>query len=304
MRTLVALLLLPLVACRYEEVIPEKDLVGKVVIPRAAATRSIIRSDGSVYEPDCVDAPDTCDGVFVDPRFIGPVYLGAFSAVDTEAFPFPHPSMGPVITSDYPGNTFPYGGTTVGRFEYGCYESTACRVTTGRFTGYDDVLDYFKNVLADPVTDRRGEEVDSPSTMQQACFDYHRVTSDAEIAFVGEPDFVENANGDFEASFSMPHTIFVEGMVIWGWMDAPRITPDAGDVDGQFSTCDSATGRQVTEYDQDFFQGRTRYDLLNYPSLYIYEGDYVADGSTVVETLPEKPEDLVVNLSTLITETE
>ncbi len=292
MRTLVALLLLPLVACRYEEVIPEKDLVGKVVIPRAAATQFAINADGTLGEE------------IVDVRLIGPVYLGAYSAIDTEAFPFPHPSMGPVITSDYPGNTFPYGGTTIGRFEYGCYESTACRVTTGRFTGYDDVLDYFQNVLGDPVTDRRGEQVDSPSTMQQACFDYHRVTTDAEIAFVGEPDFVENADGNFEASFSMPHTVFVEGMVIWGWMDAPRITLDAGDVNGQFSTCDSATGRQVTEYDQDFFQGRTRYDLLNYPSLYIYEGDYVADGAAVVQTVPEKAEDLVVNLSTKITETE
>jgi len=291
MRTLAPLFLLSLVACRYEESIPEKDLFGKVIIPRAAATQQPILADGTLGEP------------VTDPRFIGPVYLGAFAAIDTAAFPYPHPAMGPVITSAYPGNTFPYGGTTIGRFEFGCYESIACRVTTGRFKDYADVLDYFANLLGDPVTDSRGEVVDSPSTMQQACFQYHRATSDSEIAFVGEDslNFEENEDGDFVGSFRMPHTIFEENMVIWGWVDTPRLSVAAGDVDGQFSTCDSSQGRQVNTYDQSYFQGRTQYDLLNFPSLYVYEGDFVADGSTVV-TSPD--EELTVNLNIPVTETE
>jgi hypothetical protein len=291
MRILTSLILLPLVACRYEESIPERDLVGKVVIPRAAATQQVINADGTLGEE------------ITDVRLLGPVYLGAYSGVDTESFPYPHPAMGPVITSDYPGNTFPYGGTTVGRFEFGCFESTACRVTTGRFKDYADVLDYFANVLGDPVTDARGDVVDSPSAMQQACYTYHNVTTDAEIAFVGGDNlkFTENADGDFEAEFLMPHTVFVENMVIWGWMDAPRITLDAGDVNGQFSTCDGATGRQVNEYDQEYFQGRTQYDLLNFPSLYVYEGDYVADGQATVASVDDV---VTVNLNIPVTEAE
>lgn len=235
-------------------------------------------------------------------RLIGPVYLGAFAGIDTESFPYPHPTMGPVITPNYPGNTFPYGGTTVGRFEYGCFETTSCRVVTGRFGDYDGVLDYFSDMLGDPVLDRDGAEVQSASVMQQTCFDYHRVTSDAEVGLVGALDFALNEETDeYEASFIMPHTVFVDGMRIWGWMDAPRITLAAGDVNGQFSSCDPTTGRQVNTYDQDFTQGRTHYNLLNFPSLYIYEGDWVSEGSAPV-TGPD--EEIVVRLDQLVTEAE
>ncbi len=289
-----ALFLLSFVAgCAYDENIPEKDLRGKVILPAAAATQEVLRADGTVETVE-------------DMRLIGPVYLGAFAGIDTASFPYPHPAMGPVITSDYPGNTFPYGGTTVGRLEYGCYEAVACRVTTGRFGGYADVLDYFANFLADPVVDANGQTVESPSTMQQACFDYHKATSDAEIAFIDNGDLSrlnfqkDDETGDYVAEFTMPHTVYVEGMQVWGWMDAPRITRASGDKDGQFSSCDSSVGRQVTEYDQDYFQGRTHYNLLNFPSLYIYEGDWVSGGTSVESVDGE----LVVNLDIPVTESE
>jgi len=289
-----ALFLLPLaIGCAFEENLPEKDFRGKVILPAAAATQEVLRADGTVE-------------VVEDMRLIGPVYLGAFAGIDTASFPYPHPSMGPVITSDYPGNTFPYGGTTVGRLEYGCYEAVTCRVTTGRFEGYGDVLDYFANFLADPVRDSNGQVVDNPSTMQQACFDYHRVTSDAEVAFVGAGDDTrldfqkDPETGDYVADFVMPHTLDVEGMQVWGWMDSPRITRATGDTDGQFSSCDASTGRQVTEYDQEFFQGRTHYNLLNFPSLYIYEGDWVASGTAVGSV----DEEIVVRLDINVTESE
>ncbi|MEN9784872.1 MAG: hypothetical protein RLZZ299_136 [Pseudomonadota bacterium] len=298
-----ALFLLPaLAACAFEETLPEKDFRGKVILPRAAALQGVIGPDGRLNETDCADDPAACDGLVEDMRLIGPVYLGAFAAIDTESFPYPHPAMGPVVTPNYPGNTFPYGGTTVGRFEYGCFETTSCRVVTGRFADYDGILDYFSGMLGDPVLDRDGSEVLSPSVMQQACFDYHRVTSDAEVGLVGELDFKLNDAGDaYEAAFTMPHTVFVEGMRVWGWMDAPRITLDAGDVNGQFSSCDPSTGRQVNTYDQDFTQGRTHYNLLNFPSLYIYEGDWVSAGS---EPVMGPDEEIIVRLDQLVTEAE
>lgn len=276
------LLLLPLAGCSFQENLPELDFIGKVIIPQAAATRQPINEDGTLGEPE------------VDVRFLGPVYLGAFSAIDSEAFPYPHPAMGPVVTAGYPGNTFPYGGTTVGRLDFGCVESVACRVTTGRFSDFDDVLDYFGSTLNDPVTDDDGHAIEDANTLRQLCYDRLDITSDAELEFIGGLQFTQNADGDFEASFSLPHTLYVENMVVWGWMDAPRITSTAGDVDGTFSSCDTNTGREWNQYDQQFKQGRAQPDLLNYPSLYLFDDDWVADGQAVV-TAPDA--EITVNIN-------
>ena len=40
-----------------------------------------------------------------------------------------------------PGNAYPYGGGSVGRYDFACFSSVACKVVTGRFTDYDDILD-------------------------------------------------------------------------------------------------------------------------------------------------------------------
>ena len=157
--------------CAYKEVLPEKDLTGTVVLPAAALTRTL--SDGSTV---------------TDPRLIGPVFLGAFSGMDDISFAYPHPAMGPIVTPDVPGDTFPYGGTTIGRYDFACYSSLACKVVTGRFQSYDDILDYFANTLGQPVEDENGEVVDYASTFQQHCFDYFYATSDAEMAFLGDLD--------------------------------------------------------------------------------------------------------------------
>jgi hypothetical protein len=254
-------ILLFALGCAYQENLPEKDIAGTVILPKAAATRTL--ADGSEL---------------TDPRFIGPVVLGAYSGMDTVSFGYPHPSMGPIVEPDVPGNTFPYGGTTVGRYDFACYEALACKVVTGRFKDYNDILDYFGNILGNPVTDDNGSEVAYSSTYQQACFDYFHATTDSEMAFIGGLDFTENADGDFESSFLMPHTVYVEGMTIWGWMDAPAIELANPKESGGFSSCDSLGGRQFNEYDQEFYEGRVFYDSLNTPSQYIFAGDWVANG--------------------------
>lgn len=248
--------------CAYQEELPERDIYGKVIVPAEAVTRLL--PSGETVE---------------DPRFIGPIFLGAFSGIDFTSFNYPHPTMGPIITSDTPGDTFPYGGTTVGRYDFACYEELACKVVTGRFADYGDILDYF-NILENPVTDNDGNVIENPSTFQQACYDYYHATSDAEMAFIGADQFTKNADGDYEASFVMAHTVFVDGMTVWGWMDAPTIDLANPANSGGYSTCDpNATGRNANEYDEDFYEGRVYYDALNVPSQYIYAGDWIAQGA-------------------------
>lgn len=275
------LLLLPLLACSYQENVPEVDISGTVVVPRAAATRTEVDDAGNETE-------------VVDQRIIGPVILGAFSGIDRLSFGYPHPAMGPVIEADTPGDAFPYGGTTVGRIDFACYEALSCRVATGRFADYADILDYFANVVGIPVTDPYGTVIDDASTFQQYCYEYFEYTSDQEMSFIGDLDFEENADGDFEAEFFMPHTQFVDGMTIWGWMDAPAVSIANPEVHGTFSSCNADAGRQYTDYDQTYYEGRLNYDLLNLPSMYINWGDWVADGEAVLATAEDTP---TVNLS-------
>lgn len=272
-------LLVFLAGC-YQENLAQVDISGKVVLPRAAATRTIplVEADGTVNGTTEV----------TDPRLIGPVYLGAYSGIDTDAYDFPYPAMGPVIGGE-PGNSFPYGATTIGRFDFACYEFLACKVTTGRFADYNDIIDYFANVLATPVVDPHGVPVGSGSEFQQRCYDYYNVTSDKELSFLSDLDFVENADGDFEAEYLMPHTTFVEGMSLWGFMDSPTVDPVSPGNNGVFSSCNLNSGRQYVEYDQDFYEGSPYTDVVNVPSYYVRVGDWVADGTTTMTSPDEVP---------------
>lgn len=271
----------------YSENLPQVDIHGTVVVPRAAVTRDVPVLDGD-------GKPTGESQSLTDIRMMGPVYLGAFSAMDFESFAYPHPAMGPIITADSPGDTFPYGGTSVGRFDFACYQKLVCRVTTGRFTDYNDVIDYFGNVLGNPLVDDHGVPVESSDTFQQACYEYYHVTSDQELSFLGADQFTENADGDFTAEFTMAHTTLVEGMSLWGFMDAPSINPSDTTENGDFTTCNSALGNEHVNYDQDYYEGATRPDILNLPSLYLTYGDWVGDGQTSVSSVDDNP---TVNLN-------
>ena len=273
------LILLSVLGC-YQENLPDYDFVGKVVVPKAAATRLISNGEGGTEE-------------VTDARFIGPVFLGAYSGIDTLSFPYPHPSMGPILDSSVPGNTFPYGGTSVGRFDFACYDTLACKVVTGRFTDYNDVLDYFR-IIGKPVTDFEGTEIDSSSTFQQQCYYYYHATSDQEMSFIGEKSFTENADGDFEADFTMPHTSYHEGMAMWGFMDAPMIDTTSTINNGTFTTCQETGSHTVTDYNNSTTEGEQVADALNSPSNSITAGDWVGDGETFVTSVDG---DLVINLS-------
>jgi hypothetical protein len=269
-----------LAGCAFNEELPEGDVTGKVILPREAATRDTL----SLEDADGDGFPDTtADNT--DVRLIGSVFLGAFSGIDTTSFAYPHPSMGPVIDPHHPGDTFPYGGTSVGRYDYACYEAVACQVVTGRFAGWDKLLSYFNDLLGVEVVDMEGEVVDNPSTYQQRCYHFYKVTSDAELPFIStaeDLDFKENADGDFEAEFTMPHTYLVDGMVIWGFMDAPELSVENTSINGQFTSCTTSTDQPQAEYDNTYERGRSEIHLLNLPSEYITPGDWVANGEATV----------------------
>lgn len=275
-RRLLPTLLLLAVGCSFDEQLPEIDIHGKVVIPRAAATRNIQDESGNIVE-------------LTDDRFIGPVYIGAFSDVREGYYDYPHPAMGPIV-GELDGNTYPYGGTSVGRFAFGCFESVACRISTGRFETFEEVIEYFGVFAQDPVTNPFGEEVTSPAYYEQFCLDYFHFTSVQELKFIAvdengkpAPHFTENADGDFEAEFDMPHTPYYEGMKIWGWVDSPSEVYE-------FSTCNPALyGPAQTEYNENYYAGGGQWNILNYPGSYIFHGDWVVSEAWQMNSPEDEP---------------
>lgn len=259
MRFLTPILIALSAGCAFDEHLPQVDIHGTIVVPREAATRTVYNNQTGQDEE------------VVDPRAIGPVFLGAFASIDEAGlnYDFPHPELGPIFKEGEPGNTYPYGGGTVGRFEFACYQALVCKVVTGRFTSYDDLLDYFTNVAQEPVVDDRGSVVDSAAAFQAYCFELFNYTDDDELRFFSdELDFVENSDGDFEAEYDMWQVTYYQNMQLWGWVDVPDETY-------RFSTCDPNRGGENQEYNNNYQYGANVADVLNFPGENISSGDYV-----------------------------
>ena len=101
---LTALILAQLQGCSFDEKINVHDLRGTVKIT-IEATKFIYGFDDDAVEID-------------DIRGLGPLYLGVFPSVREGLYPFPHPEMGPILSEGQDGNSYPYGGNTVGRFDW------------------------------------------------------------------------------------------------------------------------------------------------------------------------------------------
>lgn len=69
---------LTLLACSNPETLPEGDIAGKLVIPKAAATRTALQAT----DEDGDGNWEYTEHEETDVRLLGPVYLGAFSAID------------------------------------------------------------------------------------------------------------------------------------------------------------------------------------------------------------------------------
>jgi hypothetical protein len=251
-------------SCGYvEEGINRADIKVKVKIPADMLSVEMENGDGERW---------TIDG---DPRSIGPVFLGLYSSVEPGHYSYLHPEMGPILTEGTPGDAYPYGGTTVGRFDWGCTQDTQCKIVTGRYDSYEDVLDYFRDQVRTPILDPAGDEYTSGTAYQEECFESRFYTSDNEVDFLRtEPQF--QLVGDYwEAEITILQTYFQEGITLWGWVDMPSFTYD-------FVTCDESQGDEVNYYDFREATGVIRPGVLNFPGLYIDYGDLIATEGVIV----------------------
>jgi hypothetical protein len=266
---LTALTLMHLQGCTFNEDLNYYDLTGTVKIP-IAATQFVYGFDD---EEQLID----------DIRGMGPVYLGVFPSIQEGLYPFPHPEMGPILAEGQDGNAYPYGGNTIGRFDWACYEQLVCKVVTGRYSDYNDILDFFGTVLDDNVRTYDGHIVGSGDEYRERCFEYEYAAGDQEMLFVGVRNF--EVEGDYlVAEASIPHIPFNEGMQVWGWIDMP--SPSF-----EFNTCDPSVGDTVNYYNESYDLGTNAIDVLNYPGKYIDFGDWIAQTPFTI-TDPSEPFEL------------
>jgi len=287
MRKLMACLALPALfagGCQFDEGLDIQTMTGKVVLPRAAATRTFTLEDGTEQE-------------LTDVKLIGPVYLGLFSGVENGIERYPHPAVGPAYQSGLIGDTYPYGGTTIGDFQFACVEFLSCKVVSGRYQDFNELVSWFNDTVGEIVTDSYGLPVETGEFLRQRCYEILQVTSDDELRLTNtrdknedgvidakDLDFVENADGDFEAEFTIFNQDYIEGFSLWGWMDAPSETSY------KFSTCDPTSGYSHREYNEQYFGGRAWRDLLNRPSDVITEGDWVSGEAHIYQSIDDTVE--------------
>lgn len=268
----------------FDEGIIVEDLTGKIIVPREAATRTFFDAEGNPQE-------------ITDVRLLGPVYLGLYPSVVEGVQSYAHPETGPAFEPGVPGDTYPYGGTSVGDIRFPCLEFLKCKVVSGRYVDFDAMVTWFNETLDEPITDANGEVVQSGDFIAQQCFELLNYVDESEIRLTAtadrnddgqidekDLDFVERSDGNFEADFVVWQQEWFEheetgaGFTLWGWMDAPSTSSN------QFTTCNPTGGYLEDQYNRDFYGGRPYQDLLNVPSKYIYAGDWVATEGYVYET--------------------
>jgi hypothetical protein len=200
------------------------------------------------------------------------VYLGVFPGIQEGAHTYAYPETGPVV-EDREGDTYPYGGTSVGRFDWGCYEAIRCQLVTGRYKSFEDVLDFYANTLHTPILNDEGVAVGADE-YRERCYEQQVYSTDHE--------------GDFyEAEVDILHTFFQEGMVVWGWMDSP-------DTSFGFDSCViGENGQTHSYYDEIYDRGTNFDDILNHASEHIGGGDWVA---SEIPTLSSPDDDFEVVL--------
>jgi len=269
--------------CAYDEGLIIENLQGTVTLPAAALTRDLVLPDGS---REAVE----------DVRLIGPVYLGVYPSVaDANVLErYPHPELGPQYLDGVPGDAYPYGGTTIGDLRFGCIEDLTCLMVSGRYETWDSIVEWFAQ-LEQPLTDAGGVPIPDGEFLKQSCYDLLNVTSDAETRITAyedrngddlinelDLDFVKQGD-EYVADFTIWQQDYYwdrnqedcepgvdcTGFELWGFMDSPDVNTLA------FSTCDPTQGYNSREYNRDIFSGRPQVDVLNLPSTYITNGDFV-----------------------------
>ncbi|MEZ4239247.1 MAG: hypothetical protein R3F59_24455 [Myxococcota bacterium] len=272
--------------CVYDEGLEIANLRGRVIVPEEAVTRTLVLGDGT-------------EQTITDIKLLGPVYLGLFPSVEPANVleRYPHPEIGPQFREDVPGDTYPYGGTTVGDLRFACFEFLRCKVVSGRFLDYQEIVEWFR-YIEQPILDASGAEVNSGEFLAQACYDLLNVNTDDEVRITAYEDrngddVIDDKDLDFvydeaEHAYVGDFEIYQQemfwdqsaegcepgrdcpGFSLWGWMDAPSKSSF------QYSTCNPTLGYRNQEYNANFTGGAAFPTLLNFPSTYITNDDWVA----------------------------
>lgn len=295
--------------CRYDEGLIIENLHGRVIIPAEAAGR-----DHTIFDED---GTSRTKEIRNDIRMIGPVYLGLYPSVHPPGAiePYSHPEVGPQFIEDVPGDTYPYGGTTVGDLRFACFEFLSCKITSGRFESFEDIVDWFGNVVEQPVTDAAGAEVENGDFIRQTCYEILEVTSDDEVRITqtrdtdndgtidaSDLDFVlDEQTNEYVAEFTIWQQqwfwdvnqekeedctpgVDCTGPTLWGFMDSPSTS------DFSFGSCNGTLGFRQTEYNADFRGGAAEPTILNQPAEFIERGDWVAEEGFVWNNIYQEAE--------------
>ncbi len=279
-QTNLALLALGLLAgaCRWDEGLIIENMVGTVVIPADLVTRQ------QVVNGVPTDVPDV--------KNIGPVFLGLYpGTVEADVTTtYPYVVTGPAFNLERGvGDAYPYGGTTIGRLGNTCLEALQCRVTTGRFKSYDELLEWVSKF--EEVVDYVGDPITTGEELRQTCMAAFDFTTDEELGLVAtdrnddgvvdemDLDFKLREDGNYEAEFTFWQQEYFtdptgeQGFTLWGFMDAPAVGT------GKLGACTDATnfGQNPDSYTQPVYNVAIMpRNVLNAPASYIDPGDVVA----------------------------
>lgn len=287
-------------ACTYDEGLIIENMKGTVRIPAEAGTAQVTAADGSVE-------------TIVDAKLLGPVFLGLYPSLQPAGTiaPYPHPEVGPQFVQGQQALSYPYGGTSVGDFRFSCIQALECKLVTGRYTDFDDIVNWFTKELGFGLSDASGQPVVSGAYLQQVCFDILQVSTDRETRLVAQDRNEDGAIDTTDLELQLEGDFFVgefeilqqeffwdqrqegcepgidcAGFTLWGFVDNP-------DSDYNFETCVQgglSGGFNIQDYATDYIGGAFQRDILNLPSSYITGGDWVASEGFRWDNIYDQPE--------------
>lgn len=202
-------------------------------------------------------------------RDLGIVFVGVYAEANDEALGYTYPFMGPVVGSSEWGNSYPYGGTTVGRYSFPCVMEGKCRVITGRYPDLRSVMEMLE----------LGQNEEPPWTDEDywdVCQEYFGYSEPGELEFTGVDrlNFHEE-DGYWVADWKIWHVDPQDDAgarpVLWAFVDngMQSCNPDGG-----------ASNRGSGAY---FREGAVFEDVLNMPGKYITAGDLHSSVPTSLE---------------------
>lgn len=273
---------------------PIFDLDLRVVIPKEAATAEVaVRRD--TIDPttgNVVDSQVTLQTFENDLRMLGPVYIGLYADVVTDLEAYPTPIRGAAFQSvvGEEGESYPYGGTSIGDFRFACARALACRVVSGRYETYDDIVDFFTKDLGNEIFDAYGEPITTGARLKSACYEILNATSDDEVRLTAyrdnnddgeidkkDLDFTKDANGDWVTTVRLWQQEFFPGFKPWAFLDTPASSGNSGRQTAfGFTTCNPEAGFRSSQYAATFNAGVSYNDILNRPYRRIAADDWVS----------------------------